>query len=143
MRVINVLCTMVIIISQLTSFGFVAIIRYNQNLVVVWQTLRSGELITTKNKPYSLRSIAPGLAGLFNVCCDQISQTICPIKELPVPIRRQQHFGPRRKMLCLFRQSAKLAYFFLWRFFLRRFLRLWVAILWPFLFFPLGIVIII
>jgi len=29
-------------------------------------------------------------------------------------------------------------YFFLWRFFLRRFLRLWVAILWPFLFFPLG-----
>jgi len=31
-------------------------------------------------------------------------------------------------------------YFFLWRFFLRRFLRLCVAILWPFLFFPLGIV---
>ncbi|WP_289701586.1 hypothetical protein, partial [Duncaniella muris] len=29
-------------------------------------------------------------------------------------------------------------YFFLWRFLRRRFLRLWVAILWPFLFFPLG-----
>jgi len=30
-------------------------------------------------------------------------------------------------------------YFFLWRFLRRRFLRLCVAILWPFLFFPLGI----
>lgn len=29
-------------------------------------------------------------------------------------------------------------YFFLCRFFLRRFLRLWVAILWRFRFFPLG-----
>lgn len=33
-----------------------------------------------------------------------------------------------------------MAYFFLWRFFLRRFLRLWVAILCFFLFLPLGIV---
>ncbi len=32
-------------------------------------------------------------------------------------------------------------YFFLWRFFLSLFLRLCVAILWPFLFFPLGIII--
>ena len=32
-------------------------------------------------------------------------------------------------------------YFFLWRFLRRRFLRLCVAILWPFLFFPLGIVV--
>ena len=46
-----------------------------------------------------------------------------------------------------FRESGKpcekefnSGYFFLWRFFLRRFLRLCVAILWPFLFFPLGIV---
>jgi len=30
-------------------------------------------------------------------------------------------------------------YFFLWRFFLKRFLRLWVAILWRFLFLPQGI----
>ena len=33
----------------------------------------------------------------------------------------------------------RIPYFFLWRFFLKRFLRLWVAILCLFLFFPLGI----
>lgn|GEM_PF-1819283 len=38
-----------------------------------------------------------------------------------------------------FCNSVKNYFFFLCLFFFRRFLRLWVAILWAFLFFPLGI----
>jgi hypothetical protein len=34
--------------------------------------------------------------------------------------------------------TSQAGYFFLCLFFLNRFLRLWVAILWRFLFFPLG-----
>lgn len=43
---------------------------------------------------------------------------------------------------CSYRDHAieiKISYLFLWRFLRRRFLRLWVAILCRFLFFPLGI----
>jgi len=54
---------------------------------------------------------------------------------------------PHHNVLCLNvlsdsdepQSSRRAAYFFLWRFLRRRFLRLWVAILWPLRFFPLGI----
>jgi hypothetical protein len=44
----------------------------------------------------------------------------------------------KRSTPCVISENYRL--FFLWRFFLRRFLRLWVAILWRLRFFPDGIV---